>query len=256
MSFALLQNTDSITAPLPAERVNASTAIWSRSLHDGRRAPFLRSRQRAFDKPAVLPGRPAAVNAIGTGGDTDDTTGNRLDLRTIAAFLPALGPVLWLQCAASDKPEPQRSLGRNGELLFAHADLAVLDRCDCVRAHFEVTSRGPREWLAFHDANDGVLAKLFLLPDTDCFGWDHMLEGCAVWVPTDSTQGWHSHQAFRRVAFARLHSGWQASVRAFRFQHELFASLLTVGQPCRVSRLGQELARRIADDECAVLAAD
>lgn len=256
MSFALLPRADSITATPPATRINESAAVWGRPMHDGDSAPSLRSGQTTFHEPAVSHALSATIDALGTTGEAYGATRSRLDVRTLAAFLPSLGPVLWLHCAAPGKPVSRRISDCDGELLFAHPDLATLGCCDGVRAHFEVTARGPREWLAFHAADGGVLAKLFLLPDTDCLGWDHMLEGCAATEPRQSAYAWHSHEAFRQVAFARLRSGWQAAVRTFQFQYGLFASVLTLDHPFRVSALGQKLAQRIADDECALLAVD
>lgn len=176
----------------------------------------------------------------------------RFDLPAIAACLPRLGPVLWLERHPPVIAPRRRIVDAHGIVLFGHPALAMLGRCDSVTAQFAVTAHGPREWLDFRDANATVQAKLFLLPDTDYFAWDRMLEGCAR-PPPRPAQPWHAHAAFLRSALARLGRSWCAHLVTFRFERILFLSVLDARTPARVSPLGLELARAIADSERAEL---
>jgi hypothetical protein len=177
----------------------------------------------------------------------------RFDLATIATCLPRLGPVLWLERHPLHALPTRPSFDTHDGVLFGHPALAMLGRCESVTARFAVTAHGPREWLDFRDANASVEARLFLLPDTDYFAWDRMLEGCARPPLPRRPQPWHAHAAFLRGALARIGRSWRAHLVTFRFERIQFLSLLDARTPARISPLGLELARPIADGERAEL---
>jgi len=189
--------------------------------------------------------RTSAADAAANGPAT-------FDLTRFADWLPRLGPVLWLD--RSDRRSSTRAaIGAQGLLLLDHAALATLTHCVVAAAHTQVTPHGPREWLAFRDANGELLARLFLLPDTDYLAWDEMTAACDLAPSTLAPMRWHAHTAFLHGALARLGERWQA--RLLEFEGRKLPWLRTLGAkpPLRISLLGLELARLIARAEGAEL---
>jgi hypothetical protein len=177
----------------------------------------------------------------------------RFELAAVAACLPRLGPVLWLERNPSHVSPRQRVVATHGGVLFGHPALAMLGHCESVTAQIAVTTHGPREWLDFRDADADVQARLFLLPDTDYFAWDRMLEDCTKPSRPDRPRPWHAHEAFRRGALARLGRAWRAHLLTFHFERILFLSVLDARAPVRISPLGLELADGIARSKHAEL---
>jgi hypothetical protein len=89
---------------------------------------------------------------------TTHRDGTPFDLAAIAAWLPRLGAVLWLdRSGRRHHAETRATIGARGVLLLDHPALAVLARCTAATAHTQVTTHGPREWVSFRDA-EGVRA--------------------------------------------------------------------------------------------------
>lgn len=147
------------------------------------------------------------------------------------AGLPALGDVLYLSgqmdCAWQQRLSPG--------LLVECAELGPLLQTRALVAAGAITPDGPREWIECLDAGDRVLARLYLLPDTDYLAWD-ALHAAAGTATDDATRG----------------PSWRpASARLLRFRVRHLAGLQVLGAEAGVgaSPLGRELAARIARDE-------
>lgn len=176
-----------------------------------------------------------------------------LDLPRLAEWLPRLGAVLWLEKAERRREAMRATLGARGVLLFEHPSLAVLAHGSTVAAHTAVTPHGPREWLSFRDARDEVLAKLFLLPDTDYLAWDEMAAAAQLAPAREGAPGWHAHTAFLRSALARFGNAWRARVLQFETGRLPWLRTLGARPPLRLSLIGLELAGAIARSENAEL---
>ncbi|HEY0178113.1 MAG TPA: hypothetical protein VGC30_00590 [Dokdonella sp.] len=175
------------------------------------------------------------------------------DLARIAEWLPKLGAVLWLE-RREWKPAPARaSIGSRGVLLLDHPALTLLGRCSSASAHTQLTQHGPREWLCFRDAAGIVLAKLYLLPDTDYLAWDDMAAASRLEPAAAAPERWQPHAAFLRCALARLGTGWRARLLTFDLRRLPWLRTLGARPPLRISLLGLELARAIARAEGAEL---
>lgn len=178
-----------------------------------------------------------------------------LELRCLAELLPRLGPVLWLDCAArqqDDQAGLTRRAARSGLLVSGQLDALVA--ASRVTAHATVTSMGLREFLGFADAAGHTLARLYLLPDTDCLAWDEMTHACALDPEaTPNKASWHAHGAFRRGAFARLGPARRASMVGFELHGPPGMRTLDARPPLRLSLVGIERARQIAREEGAEL---
>jgi hypothetical protein len=98
-----------------------------------------------------------------------------VDMHVFAEWLPRLSTVLWLYREPADPVFPRARLTSEGVLLLEHPALVALANCTHVHARSSVTTRGPREWIDI-DADQATIARLYLLPDTDCMAWDGMLE--------------------------------------------------------------------------------
>jgi hypothetical protein len=177
----------------------------------------------------------------------------RFDFAEIAAWLPRLGAVLWLDRSRRRHAPTRATIGARGVLLLDHPALAVLARCASATAHTQVTSHGPREWLCFRDVEGVPIAKLFLLPDTDYLAWDEMISATHLAPPVKEPMRWHAHGAFLRTAFARLGTPWQARLLTFDHRRLPWLQTLDARPPLRLSLLGLELSRLIAQSESAEL---
>ena len=176
-----------------------------------------------------------------------------LELGCLAELLPRLGPVLWLDCAA--RPQGETGLSRSATRgLLVSGQLDALVAASRVTAHATVTSMGLREFLGFADAAGNTLARLYLLPDTDCLAWDEMTCACALEPEETSAKArWQAHGAFRRGAFARLGPARRARMARFELHGPPGMRTLDARPPLRLSLVGIERARQIAREEGAEL---
>jgi hypothetical protein len=176
------------------------------------------------------------------------------DLPRFAEWLPRLGAVLWLDRRDGHRAPSRATIGARGVLLLDHPALGLLGHCVAATAHTQVTAQGPREWLAFRDAEGSTQAKLYLLPDTDYLAWDEMAAACDL-APSTAAEppGWHAHTAFLRHALARIGTHWRARLLTFEHRALPWQHLLGAKPPLRISLLGLELARVIARCEGAEL---
>ena len=148
------------------------------------------------------------------------------------AGLPALGNVLY---APSAMPRMLRGRPLPG-LLVESADLAPLLHTRTLAFASAVTADGPREWMECRDAQECLLARLYLLPDTDYLAWDALCAGADI-----------AAAGARADAFASP----PAAVRVLRFRLRRFAAglkLLGADAVASTSPLGRDVAARIARD--------
>ena len=176
-----------------------------------------------------------------------------LDLPRLAEWLPRLGAVLWMEKTGRRRPRAQMLPGARRVVLFEHPALAVLAYCRSVAAHAVVTPHGPREWLDFRTGEGETLARLFLLPDTDCLAWDEMAAATRLTPADDNAPAWQAHAAFLRSALSRFGAAWRA--RVLRFEAGRLPWLRTLGArpPLRLSLIGLELVHAIVRSENAEL---
>lgn len=162
----------------------------------------------------------------------------RRDLAHLATRLPALGCVLC--CACQDAPAARAVRGAGGVLLVDDPRLRWLGATARVEARSAVTRAGPREWLRFEDADGGVLACLYLLPDTDWLAWDALLDACGIAAAVEF------HARATRIDRP------QADLLRFRCLHVGRLTALGCETAERVSPLGRAVAAEIAGDRRGV----
>lgn len=145
------------------------------------------------------------------------------------AGLPALGSVLYA-------PAVRRMLHGSPlpGLLVESIELAPLLHTRSLACASAITADGPREWMECRDAGGRLLARLYLLPDTDYLAWDALYaraDAGAVAVPCADVHAW-------RPARAQL----------LRFRLHRHAGLQLLGADAveASSALVRELAARIA----------
>jgi hypothetical protein len=213
-----------------------------------------------YDSPSDIPHdhvghrRDDRVAVAGSGSARMLASPEPFDLPRFAEWLPRLGAVLWLDRREGHRAPSRATVGARGVLLLDHPALGLLGHCVAATAHTQVTAQGPREWLAFRDAEGSAQAKLFLLPDTDYLAWDEMAAACDL-APSTAAEppGWHAHTAFLRHALARIGTHWRARLLTFEHRALPWLHLLGAKPPLRISLLGLELARVIARCEGAEL---
>lgn len=148
------------------------------------------------------------------------------------AGLPALGNVLYAPSAM-----PGRLRGRPlPGLLVESADLAPLLHARTLAFASAVTADGPREWMECRDAHECLLARLYLLPDTDYLAWDALCAGADIAV---------------NGARADAVASPPTAVRVLRFRSRRLAAglqLLGADTVASASPLGRDVAARIARD--------
>lgn len=177
-----------------------------------------------------------------------------LELGCLAELLPRLGPVLWLDCAGDKHCDDALPLRAGRGVLLEPGPLDALATLRRVTAHANVTSMGLREFLGFADAAGNTLARLYLLPDTDCLAWDEMTRACALEPEeTSANARWQAHGAFRRGAFARLGPARRARMVRFELHGSSGLRTLDARPLLRLSLLGMARARQIAREEGAEL---
>lgn len=175
-----------------------------------------------------------------------------LDIVALASWLPRLGAVLWLSRGARRRGA-RATVGPHGVLLLDHPALNALAAASSVTAHTQLTSHGPREWLAFREASGETIAKLFLLPDTDYLGWDEMIAALRLQTRVEEPRRACPQVALLRNALARVAAQWHARLVTFRNHRLPWLQTLDARAPLRLSLLGIELARAIAAGEGAEL---
>ncbi len=166
----------------------------------------------------------------------------------LADLLCQLGPVLWLE-----RPLPRAGgTPLPGPGALCAPDLPAFGACARLDAHVTMTTAGPREWLCLCDAQARCVARLFLLPDSDCLAWDQMLDACGL-VPVHGAaeRRRNACDALLRSLRARGNLAWRARVLRFRMRHRSWRRELTAEAPLRLSLLGHELASHITRDEGA-----
>ncbi|CAM5244953.1 hypothetical protein [Rhodanobacter lindaniclasticus] len=147
------------------------------------------------------------------------------------AGLPALGSVLYVPAVTHGLPRGRPLPG----LLVEAIELAPLLHTRSLACASAITPDGPREWMECRDAGERVLARLYLLPDTDYLAWDAMQAGAEAGV----------------VVTAAAAPAWQpAAARLLRFRLRKCAGLYLLGADAVAtsSTLGRELAARIVRD--------
>jgi putative heme degradation protein len=174
----------------------------------------------------------------------------------IVDALPRLGSVLWLSRAKSDGLFPRARLLAQGVVLLDHPALNSLAQAAAVRAFGAVTSHGPREWLEFRDAGDALIAKLFLLPDTDVYAWDQMLAGCLVETVHAVHGCARAYATLMRAALLHSREALQARVVRMPLLRLIGLRVLGLRAPDCVSALSRELAAAIVRDERATMQDD
>ncbi|MEO8779307.1 MAG: hypothetical protein ABI389_11640 [Rhodanobacter sp.] len=157
----------------------------------------------------------------------------RLTAAEWVASLPALGEVLYLRGPAEC---PVRA-GLSHGVLVESAELAPLLQTRALAAAGAITQDGPREWIECMSDGGRVVARLYLLPDTDYLAWDALQVGAGpAWEEPTRV----SSTSWRPV-----------SARLLRFRVRRLAGMQLLGAEAGIgaSSLGRDLAARIARDE-------
>lgn len=186
---------------------------------------------------AIGPAAGCLASACGA-ADEAGVCRTRLDI-TVAewiAGLPALGEVLYLPC----RTHCATRASLVPELLVESVGLAPLQHVRTLVAASAITPEGPREWVECLCANGRLMARLYLLPDTDYLAWD------ALHAATDAPR-----ERSARTATASWHPTCAWLVR-FRLRHLAGMQLLGSDAGTGASWLGRTLAARIARDEVVV----
>lgn len=183
---------------------------------------------------------PVAGHLVTTCCPAEEASVCRTRLRVTAtewiAGLPALGDVLYLpcrmHCAARKGVAPR--------MLVESVELAPLQHVQALVAASTITPEGPREWVECLCADGRVMARLYLLPDTDYLAWD------ALHVATEAP--------CERGASIDAASWHPTSARLLRFRLRHMAGMQVLGAEAGTgaSWLGRTLAARIACEEVAI----
>ncbi len=153
-----------------------------------------------------------------------------------AGGLPALGDVLYLSGHAGCASQNGLSPG----LLVESVELAPLLQTRALVVASEITPDGPREWIECLSAEDRLLARLYLLPDTDYLAWDALHAGAGMATDEDRP----------RADFASWRPA-RAQLLRFRVRQLAGLQVLRAETGSGASSLGREVAARIARAEVA-----
>lgn len=127
-----------------------------------------------------------------------------IDPRTLFQGLGQLGAVLYVAPACVHAPTDADAAAPG--CLVDHPDLAPLLSTAFVGITCCVTPEGPREWLDALDARGALLARIYLLPDTDYLAWDGLFAGAAeapALPPVATSRRWHAASRPRLLTFTR-----------------------------------------------------
>jgi len=182
-----------------------------------------------------------------------DVGGTAPCIDCITDALPKLGSALWLSRSQPDGVFPRARLLPRGVVLLDHPALNAFAHARSVHAFGALTSHGPREWLEFRETNKRVVAKLFLLPDTDVYAWDRMLDGCRVESLQPARDCAGVYAALMRAALARSRESWHARIVRLPLLRLIGLRVLGLRAPDRICALSHEAAAAIAREERAVL---
>ncbi len=171
--------------------------------------------------------------------------------RDLARWLPRLGPTLWLQRCDSRRSGSRLPLTGHGG--SAVSDAGIVRECASLSAHATVSPGGPREWLCLRSAHGALLARVFLLPDTDYFAWDEMSRALELPCTPESRISRCLHQALVRAVLVRAGVSWRAVILSFEADPATAPHALTSRSPLRLSRVGMALAEQVARDNGAEL---
>lgn len=172
-------------------------------------------------------------------------------LHALAEWLPRLGTVLWIDRREVVSPTHAASTHGKGLMLLEHSAASALARCPAMRAYSAVTPQGPREWLCLHDDQREVVAKLFLLPDTDCLAWDQMTTANALTPSEPSISEAAAHTTLLRRVLHCFGHRWQARLLHFDLRQLPWLQTMNAHPPMRISLLGLDVARAIVRNENA-----
>ncbi|TCV95011.1 hypothetical protein EC912_103504 [Luteibacter rhizovicinus] len=157
--------------------------------------------------------------------------------RPLIERLAQLGGVLYLALPRRESTDDVPLAG----CLVEHAELAPLLCTRYVGLTCAVTSEGPREWIECADDAGRLLARIYLLPDTDYLAWDGLFVGG---IPVDVPARWGKATDICGMARARV----------LRFTRHRVAELDVLGsRPVSISILGQGVARDIALSESVAM---
>lgn len=155
----------------------------------------------------------------------------RVTSNLLIEALPTLGSVLYVPM----HPRVASNWAMPRGLLIEAMQLAPLLHIRTLVASSAIGVDGPREWLDGLDGAGHPCARLYLLPDTDYFAWDALLE-----------HGEPSAPSARRIRHAR-----PASAQLLRFHLRRMAGMDVLGAaaPLRTSSLSAHVAEHIARAE-------
>ena len=161
----------------------------------------------------------------------------RVSLRAFLHGLPRLGSVLYVY---DQRNTVLTDAWPMGWVATQRASAPLLDTC-WLLSMSTVTADGPREWCECIDILGRTRARLHLLPDTDYLAWDTLTSmGVAADAPVTRNTG-HPFQPDR------------ARVISFVVRELAGMHLLEQATPVTLSRLGADIAARIARGEAVLL---
>jgi hypothetical protein len=165
----------------------------------------------------------------------------RVSPAMLLRYLSPLGSVLYLpmQSRASAIEEIPRGL------LVENMQLAPLLQTHYLVAASTITSEGPREWIECVDRHGYLLARLYLLPDTDYLAWDALPAGA---------------EAMTMSTTASMQARWPRNTRSvsahlLRFHWRQLAGLDVLGAEVatQVSILSRHLVGQVVGAEALSL---
>lgn len=184
---------------------------------------------------------PAPALPVGGVAIRSHSAATCIDL-SLLSQLTALGPLLCLY-----PPAPRRLTTPLQEDLPwpAQPELQGLLGAQQLRLDVRVESWGVSEWLWF--AADRVRFGIALLPDSDYYAWDVLLDRLA----TEGTQVERRASDLHRVGYE-----WCASIKRFEAMALDGSELLALRRVPRISGLGRALAQQVATRRGARLDAE
>ncbi|SFW36288.1 hypothetical protein [Luteibacter sp. UNCMF366Tsu5.1] len=153
--------------------------------------------------------------------------------------LGQLGGVLYLAASHPMDGDPDAPRG----CIVEAAELAPLLATRHVGLTCAVTAEGPREWIDCVSGEGRIVARIYLLPDTDYLAWDRLFADALPSAPPDHRR---PERMWLRACRARVVS----------FTRRQWAGLTVLGiGDAPISSLGLGVARDIAVSESIGIAA-